>query len=281
MFNRTKYTNWYNYIILNTKLSTDNRKDANILLGYSERHHIIPKCMNGNDGKENLVYLSAREHFVCHLLLTKMIEDVNLKRKMQYALGKFIQCNKNVNRIFTSREYEIIQKNISLARTGHKHSKETLEKISLGHKGQVSWNKGLTTRPISDTHKKLLSDLYVGRPFEDRFGNNADEIKLKILNSKTGKSLGMLGKEHPRKGTTGMWHMSAESRLNISEAQKGIKFTEEHLLNISLANKKNGENCQGTHRAILECPHYKKTGGIGGIGGIKRYHFDNCKLLRK
>lgn len=45
---------------------------ANVYIGYTERHHIIPRCLGGTDNKDNLVKLSAREHFICHLLLTKM-----------------------------------------------------------------------------------------------------------------------------------------------------------------------------------------------------------------
>jgi len=40
--------------------------------GYKESHHVIPRCMNGTDDKDNLVELTAREHFIAHLLLMKI-----------------------------------------------------------------------------------------------------------------------------------------------------------------------------------------------------------------
>lgn len=40
--------------------------------GYSEKHHIIPKCMGGLDGNANIVRLPARVHFVAHLLLARI-----------------------------------------------------------------------------------------------------------------------------------------------------------------------------------------------------------------
>lgn len=40
--------------------------------GYTEDHHIIPRCMDGPDTPDNIVTLSARQHFICHWLLTKM-----------------------------------------------------------------------------------------------------------------------------------------------------------------------------------------------------------------
>ena len=39
---------------------------------YSERHHIVPKCLGGTDKESNLIYLSAEAHYVSHQLLVKM-----------------------------------------------------------------------------------------------------------------------------------------------------------------------------------------------------------------
>jgi hypothetical protein len=61
MFNNTKYTKWY-FSIVDAAKSTS---------GYTEQHHIIPKCLGGTDDADNLVNLSAREHFVCHWLQLK------------------------------------------------------------------------------------------------------------------------------------------------------------------------------------------------------------------
>lgn len=42
------------------------------LQGYIERHHIVPRCLGGSDDGSNLAELTAREHFICHHLLTKI-----------------------------------------------------------------------------------------------------------------------------------------------------------------------------------------------------------------
>jgi hypothetical protein len=44
---------------------------------YYEKHHIIPRSLGGSNKKENLVLLTAKEHFICHLLLTKMCINTN------------------------------------------------------------------------------------------------------------------------------------------------------------------------------------------------------------
>jgi hypothetical protein len=46
-----------------------------MLEGYVERHHIIPRCMDGTDDVENLVQLTPEEHYVAHQLLVKMYPE--------------------------------------------------------------------------------------------------------------------------------------------------------------------------------------------------------------
>lgn len=45
---------------------------------YCERHHIIPKSEGGLDEPDNLVNLTAREHYVAHLLLAKIYKDAKM-----------------------------------------------------------------------------------------------------------------------------------------------------------------------------------------------------------
>jgi hypothetical protein len=44
--------------------------------GYTEKHHVVPKCMGGTDDASNLVSLTPEEHYVAHQLLVKMHPDV-------------------------------------------------------------------------------------------------------------------------------------------------------------------------------------------------------------
>ena len=64
MFTLNKYTKWYYAIVDRAKIRIND--------GYTENHHIIPKSLCGSNTKDNKVDLNAREHFICHLLLTKM-----------------------------------------------------------------------------------------------------------------------------------------------------------------------------------------------------------------
>lgn len=48
------------------------RAKNRIIEGYQEKHHIIPKCIDGVDDKSNLVGLTPEEHFFAHILLIKI-----------------------------------------------------------------------------------------------------------------------------------------------------------------------------------------------------------------
>jgi hypothetical protein len=76
MFKENKYTKYY-YNIVSKAMSRH-------LNGYTEKHHIIPKSLGGTNNIDNLVSLTAREHYLCHLLLVKMTEGESY-HKMLYA----------------------------------------------------------------------------------------------------------------------------------------------------------------------------------------------------
>lgn len=91
---------------------TKDKNDPNYV--YCETHHIVPKCIGGTNEKENLVNLTAREHFIAHKLLLKIYEKSNDKNayiRMGMALGRLITGNKEfINNIsISSKEYERIK----------------------------------------------------------------------------------------------------------------------------------------------------------------------------
>ena len=47
------------------------RQQNSVTSGYKENHHIIPESLGGTKAKENMVYLTAREHYIAHLLLAR------------------------------------------------------------------------------------------------------------------------------------------------------------------------------------------------------------------
>jgi hypothetical protein len=107
MFLENKYTKWYKNII--TKRIAEPLDKSKV---YCERHHIIPKSLGGNNEPENLVNLLPREHFICHILLTKMLTG-EAKKKMGWALHRCRfstnggeECIENLR---TSRNYAYLR----------------------------------------------------------------------------------------------------------------------------------------------------------------------------
>lgn len=141
---QNKYTQWY-YNIVNNAIARgfSSKYEAKLVMGYVEQHHIIPRSLGGTNDSNNLVCLTAKEHFVCHLLLPKMYTDKIAIKKMQYALNKMLQISSNQSRIkIASHFYEKIRndfaKNISSANTGRIMSPLTAEhkaKLSKATKG--------------------------------------------------------------------------------------------------------------------------------------------------
>lgn len=155
------YQNIYNAIIERAK----NRK----LDGYLEKHHIIPKCMGGGNNPTNLAELTAREHFLCHMLLCEIYPtEYKLKHALfLMAIGK--QKVKERQYVIGSRVYERLRIEYSKMLTGKKQSQETKDKKSKAMKdhsmftdewrGKISQsNKG---RKI--TWSKKISESLKGR----------------------------------------------------------------------------------------------------------------------
>lgn len=174
-FLNNKYNRWYYQII-------NNAQDRPVI-GYIEKHHILPRSLGGTDDISNIVKLSAREHFVCHLLLTKITTGEDLI-KMQHAVGKFIQVAPGQDRSFTSWEYKKIRETISEARTG-------IKRPGIGgvKKGNIPWNKGIKQGPHSEESNKRRSATLAGKKKPDDFGQ-------KVSEGKKGHKAGMTGKKH-------------------------------------------------------------------------------------
>jgi len=69
---------------------------------YYETHHILPKCMGGKNNKENLVVLTAKEHYIAHWLLAKMYPNI---WKLKFAFYQMSRMNKKNGRVISSIQY--------------------------------------------------------------------------------------------------------------------------------------------------------------------------------
>jgi hypothetical protein len=120
MFLDNKYTKVYYKLIERSK----NR----VISGYKEKHHIIPRSLGGGNDKENLTPLTAREHYIAHVLLVKMTTGSD-RHKMLFAfsaMDNFVSANR-----YNSKLYENLRKECVVTMGNrNKQNKEAHKKIS-------------------------------------------------------------------------------------------------------------------------------------------------------
>lgn len=95
--------------IYNSFISDRLNKESEIT-GYFERHHITPKSLGGGDGPDNIIKLTASDHFFAHLLLAKIHGG-----KMYLALMFMCNANSNSAKGFKAKrlQFETCKKNVS------------------------------------------------------------------------------------------------------------------------------------------------------------------------
>ena len=168
--------------------------------GYTERHHILPRCMGGLDTKNNLVRLTAREHLLAHRLLDKIYPG---NRKLFFALWSMLTMkNSDMPRIQNSREYERAKIRLSIhmsnIQTGLKRPPRTPEhtaKIVAANTGRISSEE--TKDKIREARKLQICSI---------------ETRAKLSAAGSGENNPFFGKTH-----------SAESRSKISENNASSK----------------------------------------------------------
>lgn len=176
MFIKNKYHTWYMSIVERARFRTD-------ITGYSEKHHIVPQSFGGTNSKENIVILTAREHFICHWLLTKCV-SVHIE-KANYALWLMmnIQNKHQTSRYkINSHTYNLLKENLSKAfsiqHTGKELSEETKRKISETRKRKIA--EGTLKVNENKEKYKLIAEKKKGKLL-------STDTKQKISNSNTGK----------------------------------------------------------------------------------------------
>lgn len=178
-FTENKYFLIYVNLIKKAKL-----REINNDVSY-ERHHIIPRSLGGADHKDNLVNLSFREHFIAHLILTKLVDG---KAKMKMANAVWLMSGKISGRKFNSKLYEAIRQisneeqrirslhmwanpdiraKLISSKLGRKNSSFTIQKMRESAKrrhiqkpipkeSRDSMKDKLTGRKLTDAHRKQI-----------------------------------------------------------------------------------------------------------------------------
>lgn len=207
------YKKVYNSIIENAK---SRGLDKSNLDKYYEKHHIIPKCLGGDNNKDNLVLLTAKEHFIAHRILYRLHPDNNkLLLAVIAMMSPGNKSNHRENIKLRSSTIAFYRELHAQSLRGKHHSEETKRKISEGNKG-----KKLSAEQIN-----YLKKINTGRhPSEET------RKKMSIAHSKENLTPEIIDKI--RKSSTGRRH-TEETKRKISEANKGKVRPIEWCENIS------------------------------------------------
>ncbi len=127
--------------------------------GYVEVHHIKPRCLGGDNSSDNLVRLTAREHFIAHLLLAK-IHNGNLKLVKAIAMMCIGQSERKLTNRLYGKFKELFRMSMSESQTGHKNSQHGTRWIHSLEKKESK--KILKTDPLlegwSEGRKLIFED---------------------------------------------------------------------------------------------------------------------------
>lgn len=206
-----------------------------LIEGYSETHHIIPRSMGGNDNPDNLIKLTPRQHYIAHWMLARaykgkmssafwfmsnLIDKKNRKSKIKmtsemYSEARTLHQQANSQRVVSEKTRMLISK----LHKGKKRSEETKRKMSIACTGRVA----------SEETRKKLSEAQTGK-------KQSEETKLKkSISIKASKS------QATKKLKETINRRTPEERAKISEtlsrARAGYKHTEESKIKMSLSAK--------------------------------------------
>ena len=149
-----------------------------VLSTYTERHHIIPKCMGGSNDASNIVSLTPEEHFVAHQLLTRiypgnhklilavrmmtMSKDGVVRNNKLYSWlkCKFVNTMREIGRPPSHKgvpKSENHKRLIGLSNKGKVISEESKIKMREAHKGKAGTRNGATLS--KDTKAKISASV--------------------------------------------------------------------------------------------------------------------------
>lgn len=161
--------------------------------GYAEVHHIVPRSLGGSDDADNLIRLTARQHYIAHWMLARAIIGSAARAFfMMSNFGKYGQVNSTTYQI-ARQEYANLVGEQMRGRVMPPVSDETREKQRQAKLG----------RKLTPEHIEKVRLTRIGKKMGAEFCH-------KVSEAKRGKGNGRLGCSMPE-----------ETKQRIGDAQRG------------------------------------------------------------
>ena len=192
---------------------------------YYERHHIIMKSMGGTDDELNLVYLTAKEHFLAHWLLWR------IHRNRKTARAFFLMC------ILISEN----QKRVKIGGNAYDEAKNAIHLVGMSEESRKKCSNSRIPHEI-----RWLKEL----------GTEKGEERIKQYY----KALSDQVKKYHRERDKSVSRYSEEGRKKLNKSKIGVRLTDEHKKKISI---KSSIKCRKL--ILVECPICRKAGKGGNM----------------
>ena len=162
--------------------------------GYCEVHHIVPRSLGGSDDIDNLIRLTARQHFVAHWMLARALGgSASRAFFMMSNFGKYGKVNSKTYAIARQEYAEQISQQLKGKPSQCLFSEETKQKMREAKLG----------RSLREETKQKLRIAMLGQ-------KRGPEFAVKVSEAKRGKSNGRLG-----------YKVAEETKKRIGDAQRG------------------------------------------------------------
>lgn len=181
--------------------------DKSSLDYYVEKHHIVARCMQGTDEKENLVLLTYQEHVLAHMLLhtiypenDKLFLSFSLLLKEKHTEMKVFSVNIDYLSELKGRRAEVMR--------GDKNpmkNPEVAKRMSKSRKGIPSFLGKHHREDTKELISSKMKSLYSKKENHPMFGKSHSPESIEKMR------LAHKGQGHPH---------TEESRRKISEAKK-------------------------------------------------------------
>ena len=161
--------------------------------GYAEVHHIVPRSLGGSDDADNLIRLTARQHYIAHWMLARAIGG-------SAARAFFMMSNFGKYGTVNSTTYEKARKEYSKQVSRQMQEKPNVPEFTKEHREKLRQAK-LGKKQTAE-HRANTGKAQIGRKL-------SEETRRKISESKKGIAT---------RGTG--WKHSEETKMKMKQSQQ-------------------------------------------------------------
>lgn len=233
------------------------RAQHRVVVGYTERHHVKPRCMGGDDSIKNIVRLTPEEHFVAHLLLTKIHPGV---RGLVYAAYAMTFGSRQVKGRSGNKAAGWLRRRIAEVKSS--------PEVRLAHSDRAKNDPRVREALLKAQQARIGT-------------SHSDDTKARLSAAHKTSKAAAHARAAVQKAKIGV-PRSAETRIKIGDGHRGKKHTDSHRAAIASALK--GKPKSAEHNAKVSAAHMGKPGTRRGAvtseatkqkqreAALRRYH---------